>query len=347
MIRKTTIFSLTLLSILAFSACEPEVNEGYSDELLRLNAYMSLNYPDLTPTESGLYYKLISEGNGKSPQEGDFLLFDFTGQNLDDEVYETTNASIAELHDIFAKSTHYAPKYLKYKDDRTPLINGLEEGFSYISEGAVARFIMPSPLAYGTSKYGILNPYSSVIIDVEFLKIVSDPEAYEIEQVSAFIAENYPDLDIEETIASLTTEGVIILEEALVEVEVDEEDEETTDPHQTIEDDDVISVDYTGRFLDYWIFDTSIKEVASDNGTYQPTKTYEPIKVTIGGTGHIEGFSIALKKLKTNSTATILILSEYAYGEFGSSSNIPPYTPLIFELEVHTKTSSASDAESK
>lgn len=345
MIKKSLLFSLAILSTFSFFSCEQEVNEGFSDELLRLQAYMSLHYPNVEPTESGLYYIILEQGDGSTPQEGDFLFFDYTGQDLNDDVYETTNDSIADLHGIFSKSNHYAPKFIGYKSDRTPLLKGLDEGFAYIKEGSQARLVIPSPLAYGSKTYKSLNPYTTIIIDIDFHKIVSDPEAFEIEQITNYLTQNYAELDIDQVIASLSEDGVYILEETLNEVEVDENEEEVTDPHQTIEEDDVISVDYTGKFLDHWIFDTSIREVAEENGTYQSNKTYEPISVTIGGSDYIEGFSLALKKLKTNSSAKVIMLSEFAYGPYGSD-NIQPYTPLIFELEVYAKTST-NNAETK
>lgn len=342
MIKKFFLLSLAFISLLSFTSCEKEVNEGYSDELLRLQAYMSIHYPNIEPTASGLYYIVLNEGNGAKPQAGNYLRFDYTGQNLNEIVYETTVKSIAELNDIYSKTTYYAPKYLKYKDEQTVLLKGLDEGFTYIKEGSEVRLIIPSPLAYGAKSYKSLNPYSTIILDIDFHEIVTDPDQYELDQISNYIAQNYPSLDVEQVISTINEDGVYILEESLTEVEVDEEDEEEpTDPHVEIEDNDVISVDYTGRFLDHWIFDTSIKEVAEENGTYQSTKTYEPLKVTIGGTGYIEGFSLSLKKLKTNSKAKVIILSKHAYGEYGSD-NIQPYTPLIFELDVHAKTTAAS-----
>jgi len=341
MIKKILLFSLAFISILSFVACEEEVDEGYSDELLRLQAYMSIHYPNVEPTASGLYYIILHEGSGARPQAGNYLLFDYTGQNLNDIVYETTIKSIAELNDIYSKTTHYAPKYLKYKDEQTVLIKGLDEGFSYVKEGSEVRFIIPSPLAYGAKAYKTLYPYSTIILDVELHEIVTDPVQFELDQISNYVAQNYPDLDVDQVISTITEDGVYILEESLTDVEVDEEEEEATEPHIDIEDNDVISVDYTGRFLDHWIFDTSIKEVAEENGTYQASKTYEPLKVTIGGTGFIEGFSLSLKKLKTNSKAKVIILSKHAYGEYGSN-NIQPYTPLIFELDVHAKTTAAN-----
>jgi FKBP-type peptidyl-prolyl cis-trans isomerase len=334
MIKKYLFFSLALMSTIIFNACEKEVDEGFSDEMLRLNAYMSINYPNLTPTSSGLYY-IIEQGTGSKPSSGDYLLFDYTGQNLNDVVYETTLKATAELYDIYAKSTRYIPSYVQYKGDFNQLIKGLEEGFSLLNEGAKARFIMPSSLAYGTKAYKNLYPYSSVIIDVEFKRLVKDPYEYEIELISNYIAENYPNLVVSEVVAKLNEDGVFVLEQEEKEVEDDEDGDES--PYFPIEDKDVVSVYYAGRFTDNWLFDTNIKSVAEENGTYDVNRTYDPLKVTIGGTTYIEGFSLSLKKLKTNTLAKVIILSKHAYGAIGTEQ-IPAHTPLIFDLDVLTKT---------
>lgn len=48
----------------------------------------------------------------------------------------------------------------------------------------------------------------------------------------------------------------------------------------------------------------------------------------------IKGIELALKTMKKGERAKIIIPSEYAWGEDGSSDgSIPPYTPVVFDLE--------------
>ncbi len=346
MIRKIIFLSLAVFSIFAFSACEEEVDERAADELIRLQAYMRVNYPDYKLTSSGLYWDIIETGTGNTPKQGDYVLFNYTGYSLEMDAFETTNKNTAQLHDVYSSSTRYVPKFAMYKSTKTRMLKGLEEGFSLIKEGTKARFIMPSSLAYGTAAYNGLPAYSSVIFDVEFQRVITDPDAYEAEVITEYLTTNYPDLNPSEVIAYMSGdgEGVYILSEVLDEVEDDEEgdDDEEVNHHIEIADKDVVSLYYAGRFVDNWLFDTNMKEVAEENGTYSSTATYEPLKVTVGGTGYIAGFSIALRQLKTNSTAKVLIMSGSAYGENGSGTKIQPYTPLIFDLKILTKTTSSS-----
>lgn len=331
------IFTLfAIISILFFNSCEKEVDESEADELLRLQAYMSIYYPDLVPTESGLYYKIEELGTGPIPSEGDYILFEYTGRNLDDYVFETTSKSTAYLYSIYSPSYHYAPKLHEYLNTTVPLIKGLKEGFSLINEGTKARFIMPSSLAYGSSRYRGLYPYSSIIFDIELKRVISDPEAYEMELITNYVSENYSDLVLDDIMA----DSIYILENIVDEVGVDEEV-----PEQ-INEDDVVKVYYTGRFVDNWVFDTNNEDVARENDIYDSSRNYEALEVRVGGEGFIEGFSLALKNLYTKSTAKVIIPSRFAYGVNGSES-IPPYAPLIFELRIEEKTSESDDGTGK
>lgn len=330
--RKYLFLLLAVFGVIAFCSCEEEVDERESDELLRLQAYMSIHYPNVQPTESGLYIIIDQEGTGAKPSDNDFLLFEYTGRNLDDYVFETTIKSTAEIYDLYSPQVHYAPRFIQYTPLVPTIIKGLEEGFSYLKEGGVARFIMPSGLAYGDRSYRGLLPYSSVIFDIVLKKTIANPEEYEQQLIDEYISENYPDLIIEDAFV----DGIYILESAPSTVPEAESSE-------SIGNEETVELYYTGTFLDGWIFDTNVVEVATENDIYDSNRDYTSISVTIGeGSGYIEGFSLALKNLQTFTDAKILIPSKFAYGEIGSSS-INPYTPLIFELNILAKTSAEDD----
>ncbi|MFP4555605.1 MAG: FKBP-type peptidyl-prolyl cis-trans isomerase [Bacteroidales bacterium] len=329
---KKFIFSVITLGFIALISCEEEVDNRESDELIRLEAYMNIHYPDVEPTASGLYYIPISEGDGASPEAGNYLLFEITGQNLDGDVFETTIEHTAYLHDIISPKTRYAPKFRKFKDEEDPIIEGLSEGFSYMHEGDSVRLIMPSSLAYGSTRYQGLKPFSSVIYDVKLKRIITNPEAYEQELITNYINENYP-LEPSEYLQN----GIYLLEGPTASNH-QKEDEENTEP-QPIVDGDKVSLYYTGSLVDSWIFDTNDMEVAQENNIYESDNDYAPLSVTVGEEGFIEGFSLALEILQTHSTAKVIIPSEYGYGEEGTET-IPPYSPLIFDLEILSKSDS-------
>jgi FKBP-type peptidyl-prolyl cis-trans isomerase len=80
---------------------------------------------------------------------------------------------------------------------------------------------------------------------------------------------------------------------------------------------DNVTVKYNGMFLN---------ETSFDSGTFG---------VVIGSSSAIAGFSEGISKLKKGEKARIIFPSSIGYGSAGSGT-IPPYTPLIFDIEIVT-----------
>jgi FKBP-type peptidyl-prolyl cis-trans isomerase len=82
-----------------------------------------------------------------------------------------------------------------------------------------------------------------------------------------------------------------------------------------------VSVHYTGKLIDGSVFDSSL-----DYGT--------PFDVTVGQGQVIVGWEKALLFMRGGDKVTVLIPSKLAYGSRGADYVIPPYTPLIFDMEI-------------
>lgn len=95
---------------------------------------------------------------------------------------------------------------------------------------------------------------------------------------------------------------------------------ESNEGGQSVNAGDLISVHYTGTFLDGEVFDSSV-----DRG--------EPIEFNVGTGRVIPGWDEGLQLLKVGEKATFIIPSNLAYGERGVGP-IPPNTPLKFEVEL-------------
>ena len=80
-----------------------------------------------------------------------------------------------------------------------------------------------------------------------------------------------------------------------------------------------VRVHYEGRLIDGTVFDFS----------YQRN---EPTTFPVNGV--IAGWQIALKAMPVGSTWEVYIPQYYAYGAKGSGRNIPPYSALIFKVEL-------------
>lgn len=85
---------------------------------------------------------------------------------------------------------------------------------------------------------------------------------------------------------------------------------------------DKLTVKYTGIFLDATVFDSS----NSYNYTHKDTDNTKRM---------IPGWEAAIEHLNKGASAAFLIPSAQAYGSTGSYGGyIPPYSPLIFVIEV-------------
>ncbi len=94
-----------------------------------------------------------------------------------------------------------------------------------------------------------------------------------------------------------------------------------------------IVANYTGKFLDGRVFDTSIESVAREAGIYNENRDYSPYSFTLGAGRVISGWEIAFSLFKEGTKAIIVLPSYIAYGNSGSGS-IPPNTVLLFEVEL-------------
>jgi FKBP-type peptidyl-prolyl cis-trans isomerase len=93
---------------------------------------------------------------------------------------------------------------------------------------------------------------------------------------------------------------------------------------------DSVGVWYTGTFLSGKQFDSN-------------TEATTPYRFRVGTPYLIEGWSLALVKMKLGTKAEVLLPSKVAYGSMGFGTYdqygyyytlIPGYTPLLFEMEV-------------
>jgi FKBP-type peptidyl-prolyl cis-trans isomerase FkpA len=91
---------------------------------------------------------------------------------------------------------------------------------------------------------------------------------------------------------------------------------------------DVVTVKYTGRFLNGTIFDASAWHYEDGKFPYLHKAPSDASKTMI------QGWEEGIEVLSKGGSAAFLIPSNKGYGSTGKGSTIPPYTPLIFVIEV-------------
>lgn len=96
---------------------------------------------------------------------------------------------------------------------------------------------------------------------------------------------------------------------------------------------DTVVVNYIGKLTNEKVFDTNQADLAKKHKVFNPQRPYEALRLHLGVDGVITGWTEAFQLLNKGSKATLVIPSALAYGE-RNAGQIPPYAPLVFDVEV-------------
>lgn len=107
---------------------------------------------------------------------------------------------------------------------------------------------------------------------------------------------------------------------------------------EAVSENKTINTHYAVYFEDGNLLDTSIKSVAEAYKKVNSKRSYQPIPAKVGPEARmIEGFKEGLSLLKVGDKATLFLPYNLAYGENGNRG-IPPMSNLIFEVEIVSTT---------
>ncbi len=111
---------------------------------------------DTLVTESGLQVIMIEEGKGEQPIRGNVLVVHYSGYLSDGTLFDSSVQREVPLRFVLGTSQ---------------VIQGFDEGFYLLNQGAKARFIIPPDLAYGERGTGPIPPGETLFFDVELIEI--------------------------------------------------------------------------------------------------------------------------------------------------------------------------------
>lgn len=161
--------SIAAVMVLLISSClknEDDDRKIYTaaEEIAERNAYLdSLRAKghDIDTTASGVYYVVIEEGEGNFAQEGDTVTIGYAGYLIDGTLFDTSERPSSPFQD---------GKWEFILGD-FDAIKGWDESIMEMNEGAKMEFIVPSELAYGSSGYGLIPPYQTLIFVIKMFEI--------------------------------------------------------------------------------------------------------------------------------------------------------------------------------
>lgn len=117
-------------------------------------------------TESGLQYKVLTEGSGDKPTEADRVKVHYTGKLLDGTVFDSSVQR--------GEPTTFGV---------TQVIRGWQEVLQLMPVGAKYLVWIPSELAYGANGAGqMIKPHATLEFEVELLEIIQPERAEDAEK---------------------------------------------------------------------------------------------------------------------------------------------------------------------
>ena len=330
------IFISMAAAVLLAASCANEPESGLNDAAKRyFDAWIQYNHPDAVRTELGAYILEDVPGTGDEAGDSAYVRMNYSYYDLDNNLLGTSIEAVARQNGTYARRKYYGPSFFYRGDNLEGLTAGLEEAVSTMRVGGKRRLVIPGWLNESGARYGSAEKYlekcsgNDCIYELELVEAIDDVERWEKDSLARYVAANYPAAE-----ESSEMPGLYYLK-----MRPGYEEHEITR-------DSTIYINYTGRTLDERVFDSNVAETAKVWGFYSASNTYAPTKVnwfeedytgiTLGSDANsvISGFAFGLSLMHSMEKATILFYSGYGYSYSGSGSAIPPYSPLIFEIDM-------------
>ena len=137
---------------------QEEMSKTAMENLEEGQAYLKENETreGIIVTDSGLQYRVLKEGKGKSPGKTDRIKVHYKGTKLDGTVFD---------------SSYERGEPATFQVDQ--VIQGWTEGVQLMNEGGKYRLFIPANLAYGEGGAGQeIGPNEVLIFEVELLEVV-------------------------------------------------------------------------------------------------------------------------------------------------------------------------------
>lgn len=268
-------------------------------------------------TETGLKYQLHQHNEAERKSEiGDIL---------------TLNLIIQNSTDSILRSTYEEGQPLNLPLNQAPFQASFEEGLAMLHKGDSATFYVNADTMFSKMMQPV-PPFIAKGSDIRFvvrLLDVQTMEEFQQDQTAKNSKQKDTDIDIikEHLDKNNLTAKAKNFESGVYYVT------EKEGTGNAVEVGDQIKVDYTGKFLDGTVFDSSVENPYG--------REPQPLEFQIGTGMVVPGFEEGVKGMKKGEKRTIFIPSPLAYGPNGQPGAIPPNSVLVFDLELRDLTKSA------
>ena len=339
--NKHLLIPLTLLALTAGACAKKSTSTTGQDAQEYLQLWIDAFYPGLTPNADGLYILEETVGTGEERDTDlPYVYVNSTIRSLGGTISNTTREDLAKQLGTYATANYYGPRYQMVGSGTS--YAGVDALLKGMKAGGTRKAVIPAWMLT-TSRYNTQQEYlkncsvsSSLIYEIGFEGQTEDPEADGIQTVKDYVLTLYGDQEKPTTYTSgQEADGSFYFVS----------DSTAFKDVEKMASDASVKMNYIGRRLDGTIFDTNLEKVAKNAGIYNQEREYTPLSVTYstsyssisvgGSTSYIDGFKGGLYLMHwKGQKATVIFSSKHGYSSSGSSSTIPPYEPLIFDLEI-------------
>lgn len=294
-------FVLLLAAVLLLASCKKSDIPGYK------------------VTKSGLHYKIDKVNkSGEKFAVGDIVVGEFT-LRMDDKVLTSNVGNPGRIYRITESEYHDA----KIDEGLLMLHVGDKASFAIFAD-SIFRFFdisqMPEGYTQGKGQiiywdFVVTDRVSAEEFEQERTNFYSEMQAREAEEPNAiknYLAKNNINV-------APTSNGVYVVVHR-------------KGKGNTVGVGKKVSMNYTGRLLDGTVFDSSIESIAREAGLQRGE--FKPLEYVVGKERLIKGWEEGINALPEGSEVTLIIPSNMAYGPMGSGDIIPPYSPLVFDIQL-------------
>lgn len=276
-------------------------------------------------TRSGLRYKFHEQPDtGKAVQTGDEVTVSlklYTGDTvfLETGRDEMLSPQILIEEQVYPGDLYEALKMMKTGDSATFILHSADLFLAFFRMQDIPEYIADSADVYADIRIQTLLPHKEVKIRDSILaeqKRVEMEEARKAEpgRIAAFMKENSLQ-------AAPRPSGLIYIETR-------------AGKGKPIVKGHTVTLHYTARLTDGKIIETSLKEEAIKSGIFDTLFDYTPFTFVMGDGATVEGWEEGVSCMRRGGKAILIVPASLAYGEEGLEDLIPPWSPVIYEIEI-------------
>ncbi|MFD1256920.1 FKBP-type peptidyl-prolyl cis-trans isomerase [Mucilaginibacter terrae] len=274
------------------------------------------------PLGAGSSYEVIDQKSGTLIKEGDFV-------SVHGQIKTDNDSLISSTYDLGRPTTFILTKSI-FRGDLTSAFNQLSEGDSAIIKMSVDSMMKKMP---GQQKPPFKSKFITYFLRVN--KVIPKKSPQQQAVFSQLIIDYQHTVDNQLKSAEPSKIGNYVAEHHLKVTKTASglryAIEMPGDGPMIVKGDTAV-INYVAKFTNNKVYGTNLSKEAAEN-KLPAKRNYEPVKVAVGAKQVISGWDEGLLHLRNKSKSILILPSKLAYDKQGNGP-IPPYTPLVFEIQV-------------